>query len=116
MVRITNSEQISLALKARLQSLKSKKKAEHSTDIDKTKSVDRPRSDPLHKLALDEGLAEKEIGRALVRALLNQEFGDEIAADPRFEQVIQRVSQILEHGEEGQILLEKALIELRGNG
>jgi len=54
------------------------------------------RADPLRELAQSEGLPERQLKRALVQSILDDQFGSDVTGEARFQQVIDRVTDALE--------------------
>lgn len=113
MTRISNADQVLLLLHEQLDRL-SKKSANKSA---KARSVSIGTPEPMARLrarAAQDGLAEDDLKRALVRSLLTQQLGDGIANDPAFEAIASDVARVIERTEEGRALLDRALAQLSG--
>ncbi|MEM9599392.1 MAG: hypothetical protein AAF926_00085 [Pseudomonadota bacterium] len=114
MVRITNSEQIALAMKARLQRLKKSPKPERARPTDK---VETSRSDQTNSLEAivsrqDDG-DDDQMVQKIVTQILADEFGSDMIDDPRFKTVVDRVATLLTEDSDGRDLLDAALSQLR---
>src|SRR5262245_3936447 len=59
-----------------------------------------------------EGLCERDISRALIAGLLTEEFGVEVANEPRFQEIVDGVLLVINADEASCALLQKALAEL----
>ena len=112
MTRITNSDQVLLLLQARLQSKKAgSKKTDSSARPQKTQG----RKDAISRvrnIAQDPALSDDAIHKALIRGLLTQEFGPQIANDAGFQKVIDDVVGVLKADEAGADLLKAAAGQL----
>jgi hypothetical protein len=111
MTRISNADQVLLLLHEQLDRL-ARKRSAGSTRA-RSPSVGTP--EPMARLrarAAQEGIAEEDLKRALVRGLLAQQLGDAIANDPAFEVIAGDVARMIGESEEGRALLDRALIQL----
>lgn len=114
MTRITNGEQIALALQARLQRLNKQKKA--SVDSKNAERVDAKTtdsSDPLKELLDEGGVIDNALINKVVGYLLQDQFGDDFAQDHRFKSIVSRVSTIISQDESSSELVKQALNDLR---
>ncbi|MEK6540961.1 MAG: hypothetical protein AABZ45_02440 [Pseudomonadota bacterium] len=68
------------------------------------------------RLAAVETLPPREIRCALVRTLLAEAFGDEVANDLSFQAVADRVTAMLDETQETKDMLDRAVAELRASG
>ena len=116
MVRITNSEQIALAMKARLQRLKKSPKPERTRPTDK---VETSRSDQTNSLevivARQNDGDDDQLVQQIVTQILADEFGSDIVDDPRFKTVVDRVATLIMEDSDGLAMLNAALSELRAD-
>jgi len=107
MTRITNADQVLLLLRAHL---------ERAQKSGRRKSERRaPRAGPMSRvreLANTEGLSEAEVARALIAGLLSEEFGAELAAEPKFQLMVDEVRAIIERDEGGKALLKRAIVQI----
>ena len=107
MTRITNAEHVLMLLRAQLErTQRSGRKRTHRRE---------GRPGPLERvqqLASAEGLSEADVARALIAGLLTEEFGAELAVEPRFQSMVDDVRQIIESDENGRALLRKVLAQL----
>lgn len=111
MTRITNVDQILILLEAHLERLERRKRAGapklQSQHDEPEGSLDRVR-----RLTSAEGLSDLDTGRALVSALLTQEFGAKAAADLAFHNLVERVTKAILADPAGAVLLQRALGQL----
>ena len=66
------------------------------------------------QIASAEGLSPNDVARALISGLLTEEFGDSIANDARFQQMVDEVTSALRADAAGGKLLKAAVRELGG--
>jgi hypothetical protein len=71
------------------------------------------RSDTLWALAQTEGLPNRQLKRALVQSILDEQFGPEVAGEARFQQVIDRVTDALEADPDTEKLLTRITSDLK---
>jgi len=111
MTRITNAEQVLTLLRAHLERAR---RAER-----KHTAPRRARPGPLERvqqLASAEGLSETELARALIAGLLTEEFGSDLAAEPRFQSVVEDVRQVIDRDNAARTLMRRALAQLAAEG
>jgi len=114
LARITNNEQIALALQARLQRLKKQKKTSTNAVPNKIDSKNTEEMDALEEIVSNKNLNEDELMQRVVGKLLEDEFGADFAEDHRFLKITNRVSEILQKDKGSSVIFKKALMELRG--
>jgi hypothetical protein len=114
MTRVSSSEHVLLLLRERLQRLSRERPGRAGAAGRRA-----PTAAPMARLqalaALDE-LPDEELRRTLVRALLTEELGEEIANDPSFQAVSDEVYRMIGESEEGRLLVEAAERALRQRG
>ena len=111
MTRISNADQVLLLLHEQLDRMAKKR----GTGTARTRSVSVGTPEPMARLrarAAQQGIAEDDLKRALVRGLLTQQLGDGIANDPAFEAIASDVARIIGETDEGRALLDRALTQL----
>jgi hypothetical protein len=69
--------------------------------------------DNLHALAALERVDDHQLRRALVQNILADQFGSGFINDPKFQQVVERVTEALEADEAGSVLINRCVTELR---
>jgi hypothetical protein len=111
MTRISSSEQVLLLLRERLQRL-DRGKAGRSGAAGARGSTASPLVRLQGLAALDE-LPSEELRRTLVRALLSEELGEEVAIDPSFQAVSDEVYRMIGESEQGRALMDAAEKALR---
>jgi hypothetical protein len=108
MTLITNADQVLMLLRSHLERVqRSSNSRRTASGKAKTGPVQR-----LRQLAPTEEFAEADIARALIAGLLSEEFGPELAAEPRFHAMVEDVRQMLDRDETGRALLRRAIGEL----
>lgn len=94
MVSINNVDLVMAALRARLQRLAKDKRATRSSGkATADRNVGRDETSRIGNL---QHLPPREFDRALVGLLLERELGEALCSDPRFADLIERTSAILE--------------------
>ncbi len=111
MTRITNSDQVLLLLRAHLERAQRGKRAKTNRGSPRAGPMSRVR-----ELAHTEGLNEGEVARALIAGILSEEFGAEIAIEPRFQAMVDDVRRIIEQDEGGKALLRRAISQIAAAG
>lgn len=112
MTRINQVDQALLVLREQLQRM-SKARGQRTEGARRSeRSTPKPMA-RLSGLATLDALPDDQLRRTLVRALLAEELGDAIAADPAFASVSDDVFRMLSESEEGQELMAQAARQLR---
>lgn len=109
MTRITTSDQVLALLRSHLE------RARRTGG--KTASRRGAQPGPIERvqqLAATEGLSESEIAQALIAGLLSEEFGPEVAVEPKFQAMVAEIRQMLERDPAGKALLQRAIGALAG--
>lgn len=113
MTRITNADQVLLLLRAHLErSAKMRGKAA-AADPGRVEARKGPLERVQH-MAGAEHLTEHDVSRALVAGLLAEEFGEEVASEPRFQELVDNVLRLIAADEEGRALVRDAVAQLVG--
>lgn len=110
MSSITRIDQAVLLLRDRLKRLNERASPARSSQAHPT-----GRSDPLvslRQLVQQGGIAPDELRKGLVRTLLADSLGQELADSLEFQSISDQVLRILEGSDAGRALVEKALSEL----
>lgn len=112
MTRITNSDQVILLLQNQLKRMdKPQRKRTLTEPSDKVEIRQNPLA-RVQSIAKEEDLTEEDIHRSLIRGLLTEEFGIEVANDPAFQKVIDDVLKVFQQDDAGADLLKKATQQL----
>lgn len=113
MTRISSSDHIMVLLRQKLERAAELKKGQ------KTKSVDGPaRDDPsgiqrIRALAQIETLSDEDVERSIIQGLLVEELGEALVNDPKFQQMVSRITEMLANDEAARSLLTAARHELK---
>ena len=112
-MRVSNNDQVLLALRAQLERLQKQKKAEQSGRVES--SVDAPKSatERVQEVLAKSDLSERQMGRILIQSLLEQEFGSRVANDPALAALSEKILAIIDREPATQKLLTEALQSLR---
>ena len=92
MTRITNSDQVIAAIRAQLQRMAKRGKAEATARAAKPEARSMNTRQMVDALAAIDGLSEEDFRRGFVRALLTEEFGESVANSSEFQSVIDRTA------------------------
>ncbi len=79
-------------------------------------STEPSTTSPLQALAATEGQDERHLRRAFIQHLLADQLGSAFLNDARFQQVVTRVTDVIELDEVASGLLSRLLVELRSSG
>jgi hypothetical protein len=112
MTRINPADQILLMLRAQLERAGKAKRANPQAP----RTSMRSKRDALERVrdTIAKGDAPpQELRRALVSALLVEDFGETTLNDPQFQNLVDRVMATIQHDEQTNTILENALTSLR---
>lgn len=112
MTRISNVDQILVLIQAHLERLEKSKKSARSGKTRRPATTARAPLERVRELAAADSASQAELGRALLAALLSQEFGDELAADVRFQDLVDRVNDTIAADQNASALLQRAVTQL----
>lgn len=115
MARITNADQIALAMQARLQRLKKSGKAERTPATDKSETSGSMKADNLEMIMSQPEIDEETLTRQLISHILADEIGEDIVADHRFTKIVAQVATIIRNDETSLSLLRDAMSDLRND-
>lgn len=113
MARVTNSDQIALALQARLQRLRKNKEPTSSATPEKISRNEATGSSRLVEILNEETLDENALARSIVSYFLEEEFGAGITDDRRFATIIHHVSELILQDDASRTLFNETIIALR---
>ena len=114
MTRVTQADQVMMLLRQQLQRMAGGPKTARSGQSGTAQAAQR--QNPLRRvsaLAALDSLPDEELGRALVRTLLTEEFGEALANAPKFARIVDEVHRMIAADEEANGLLHKALAQVR---
>lgn len=114
MARINNVDQVLILLQAHLERLEKKKKSSAPTAARPAKTANSARTslDRLQALAATEAMSEDDLGRALISALLSQEFGPDVGGDLAFQQIVDQVAKAVAADPNASALMRRAILQL----
>lgn len=108
MARITNADQVLLLLRAQLERAdKLKRRATTRTpsgETPKQSAVER-----LRAVVADKDIPEDQLHRALISALLVEDFGEEALNQPLFQNLVSRVTETIMKDKDTKALLQRAV-------
>lgn len=113
MTRVNNVDQVLLLLRAQLQRSERAKGTKHKPRAGRRELASAAPLDRVRALAVLDMLSPEDARRTLVRGVLADQFGDRLANDARFQEIVENVVSLLEADPEGRALLEGALTQLR---
>jgi hypothetical protein len=110
MTRITNVDQVLMLVRQQLQRMDKTGRPRRS----KTSAERRePALGRVEEITRNGDLSEEELGHTLVAALLVDEFGETVANDPKFQQMIGEVHRIIVEDTHARQILRDALREVK---
>lgn len=109
MTRITNAEQVLMLLRSHLERAQ---RSRRGTATAAARKEARPSALQRAQQVASDGLPETEIGRALIAAMLEDEFGGGVANDTKFRQVVDEVIEIIKRDDASGRLLQRAVAQL----
>lgn len=116
MTRISNVDQVLMLLRQQLQRLG---KSDRSAKGSGTAAIRAERRPPaparIEAVLRNTALSDEELARALIQAMLVDEFGEAIANDHKFQHVSAEVYRIIAQDGETRRVLSAALAGLRGS-
>lgn len=113
MTRVNGTEHVLLLLRERLQRMERGRGARTAKARRSGARSEAPMA-RLQALAGLDQLPADELRRSLVRALLSEELGEDVASDPGFAAIADEVYRMISDSEEGRALIERASKELTG--
>ncbi len=93
--------QVSRARIARTAKVRNDKSSDSTHDVGK-----------IRKLAAREGISEEEMQRALVQGILIEEFGEGVINDAKFQQIVDRITGLLQADDRAAVLLQQSVQRL----
>ena len=113
MTRITNVDQVLMLLRQQLQHMSKSERSKRSGKASTAATGQRrPALGRIEAISRSDDLSEDELARTLVGALLVDEFGEAVANDPKFQQLVGEVHRIIGSDTDSRRLLRDALQEV----
>ncbi len=112
MTLITNSDQILAIIRNQLQRMSERLRAQKTS---KTARAASPRMTSAERLAVlnaIEGLTDEEFARGLIRSLLEDELGEKLGNSPKFLDLVDRTTTIMQADPQTAALLRQVRNEL----
>ncbi|MEO1045890.1 MAG: hypothetical protein AAFX04_10655 [Pseudomonadota bacterium] len=109
MTRIDQNQQLIALVRQQLERLSKTRKAVRPKTSAGDGSADSDRLSALQRLDALKQAAPERLHRALIEGLLLEEFGDGVANDARFQNVVDRVLMLLRSDAETQRLLDRVV-------
>lgn len=110
MTHITNAEYVLMLLRSHLERARKFERKQAPAREARAGSLQR-----LRELASAEGLSEADLARALIASLLGDEFGAELAVEPRFQAMVEDVRLAIERDDAAKALLQRAITQIRAD-
>lgn len=107
MVTITNIDLVMATLRSRLQRIAADKRTGKTQRTQGSRVARSAQRGEVEALAAMRSLPDDEFDRALVRAMLETEFGEAIAVDSRFHQIVDYTVGVLRESPELQKVLRQ---------
>ena len=113
---ISNTDRLVLILRQKL--LERSKAASRSRAGGKPAAGRPPAGslDSVHALASVDGVDDRQLRRALIQAILADQFGGELINEAKFQQVVDRVAETIAGDAESAKLLSRVIGDLRDAG
>ena len=100
MVTISNVDLVMATLRSRLQRIAAEKRVGKTQAGQAARVARRGERGEIEALEAMRHLPEEEFDRALVRAMLETELGESVAADARFHRLVDRAARVLRDSDE----------------
>lgn len=111
MTRITKSDQLAILLRQQLSQLSRRKTS--STGSAKGQSVKSGSGlSRVQQIAASNGFSDSDVQRALIQGLLEEELGDGLMNDAKFQQLINRVHSIIRDDPDALMVLKESVKQL----
>lgn len=111
MTSISNVDQVMLLLRQRLRSLSDNKnvvrKSKIAAERSEKSSVKRVKA-----LVMLKEMPEKDFERTFIQGLLTDEFGEAMINDPKFQEIVDRVLNVIHSDQKSSALLKEASNQL----
>lgn len=107
MTRITNTDQVLALLRTHLQ------RSQRTQRTPVSRNVRQAPLKRIQKMARVEELSDAEIRRALISGILEEELGEAVANDAKFQQTVSDVLRVIEEDKNARGILERAIVQLK---
>lgn len=97
MVMISNTDQVMALVRNQLERMARDKRSDPTRKSSKAAQPVSTSTSRMQALAGLSNLPEEEFERVLIEALLTVEFGEEVARDPRFAEIVSQTTKIMQH-------------------
>lgn len=114
MTRITQSDQIMQLLRQQLQRLGQTTRSARGKGVSKHEAQRQSPLTRVSALAALDSVSDEDLTKALIRALLTEEFGDAFANEVKFDRVVSEVHRMIAEDADTARLLARGLGEVRG--
>lgn len=116
MVMISNTDQIMALVRSQLERMARGKRSQSARKSSKTAQPVSTSTSRLQALAGLSRLPREAFERVLVEALLTLEFGEEVARDPRFAEIVSHTTRIMQSDAALSQTMEEVRAELQVGG
>jgi hypothetical protein len=113
MTRISSSDHIMILLRQKLERAAELKKGQKARAVGGTARDDPSNIQRIRALAQLDTLSDEDVERSMIQGLLVEELGEALVNDPKFQQLVSRITEMLTHDEAGKALLAAARQELK---
>ena len=113
MTRITQADQIMQLLRQQLQRLGPNGSAARTSRTGKSAPQRQSPLTRITALAALDNLSDDDLARALIRALLTEEFGETLANEPKVARIVDEVHRMIREDAETARLLTRSLNQVR---
>lgn len=113
MTRISASDHIMILLRQKLERAAALKKGGKAQKVGGAANEDGSNIHRIRALAQMESLSDEDIERSMIQGLLIEELGEGLVNDPKFQQLVSRVAELLASDDAGRALLNAARRDLQ---
>ena len=106
MTRVSNSDQVLALVRNQLQRLAKREPTDKKQAAKKAKQTPLTQHQRLQALLAVKKLNQREFTKGLIRGLLSDEIGDEFGNSARFQEVIERTSNMMDEDPETRALIK----------
>lgn len=113
MTRISASDHIMILLRQKLERAATLKKGGKPQKVGGKTADDGSNIHRVRALAQMDALSDEDVERSMIQGLLIEEFGEGLVNDPKFQQLVSRVVDLLANDDAGKALLGAARRDLQ---